>query len=135
MPLCQIYSIYTELQSHSKYRFNLNKTITSLNIKWYFSFVKVYSKDRRYIRKEIVWGKFEDLFLVLNFGSHVSSKPEKKDNILISNSADFLVHSWAFYSWEKKHGALPQAIFFGISLCTGQLKKFRYLLQRTEMTV
>lgn len=67
--MSDLFCLNSMTQSHSKCRFNLNKALTSLNLEWHFSFFKADSEDRRCIRKEIVWGKFGALFLVLNSGS------------------------------------------------------------------
>lgn len=112
---------------------NADSTLTKLqlllNLKQYFSLVKV-SIDSCTLKTEDASerqlygeGKNEELLLVLKFGSNVSSKltTTTTNIILILNSADLLVHLWAFYNWEKTHAAVPQAIFFGISLCSGWL--------------
>lgn len=41
---------------------------------------------------------------------------------------------WLFTAEKKPHGSLTQAIFFGISLCTGQLMKFRHILPKYQTT-
>lgn len=68
--MSDLFYLNSMTESHSQCRFNLNKALTSLNHECYFSFVKADYEDRRCIRKEIIWGKFEALFLVLNSCSH-----------------------------------------------------------------